>query len=477
MGLLEGETLGLISAWLPYVCAALTLLTVGSLLLVRRLWRSRPRIVRVRFEDRMADLGLQPVRSGMWEGDIGGRRTRIVKLEDPSAEPPLVLEVSTPVPTGSLRLFIGDAEQTAIRGSRHIGDEEFDPWFEVDGEIEDLALLSSDLRRTLRNVAKNARPRIEDGWLTLTGPGNIDINARLAPLVAVASAIEASAIESTARVRRFAQDPDAGVRMRALEILSARPGSPVTAAVAKDRLDDPEPVVRTLAAVLAKDAARLVGIVRSDDAPPGVRRRAAKALQHTGSSEDQVAAATALAAGPTPLHSVAYEMCEPLGNAAESVLIALVASPNMEVARGAAGQLGKVGTIRAIPALREFQERTGQLSGPLRPELAKAIQAVRPKSNPSSRSSQQETIIPARSLGRAESLGAGLIPPSALKPASAKEATLDLGLPLEFDGFEEEGDDEQQTAIAADPTRELPPRAGPKVEQRNTPRKGRRDRW
>jgi hypothetical protein len=489
--------------WLPYLCAALALGGLAMLMLVRRWWRRRPRQIRVGFEDRMADLGLQSTDEGTWEGTIGSRRVRIVRTEDPSSDPPVLIEVSTTVPTGNLRVVIGDAEQTAIRGTRHIGDAEFDPWFEVDGEIEDLAVLSSDLRRTLRNVAKNARPRIEDGWLTLIGPGNIDINARLAPLVAAAMAIEAAAIEPSARVRRFAGDPDAGVRMRALEILSARPASSITALVARDRLDDPEPVVRTLAAVLAKDSARLVTIVQSGDAPPGVRRRAAKALQHTGSEEEQVAAASALATGPTPLHSVAYELCEPLGNVAEAVLITLVGSPNLEVARGAAGQLGKFGSIRAIPALREFQERTGQLAGPLRPELARAIQSMRPKSNvgsspsaPRARS-DQETIIPSRSMSSegarsssssSSSSARGASPrtsppvkkptpaPAPQRPPHPREQTLDLGLPIEFDDeldaeLEELGfGDRRSEDLPGDPTRPAPVRGGtlpePRIERR-----------
>jgi hypothetical protein len=470
--------------WLPYLCVAMALGGLGMLLLVRRWWRRRPRQIRVGFAERMADLGLLDTDEGTWEGELGGRRIRIVRTEDASADPPVLIEVSARVPTGNLRVVIGDAEQTAIRGTRHIGDAEFDPWFEVDGEIEDLALLSSELRRTLRNVAKNARPRIENGWLTLSGPGNLDINARLAPLVAAASSIEAAAIEPSMRVRRFASDPDAGVRMRALEILSARPASAITSLVARDRLDDPEPVVRTLAAVLAKDSARLVTIVQSGDAPPGVRRRAAKALQHTGSEEEQVAAASALATGPTPLHSVAYELCEPLGNVAEAVLITLVGSPNLEVARGAAGQLGKFGSIRAIPALREFQERTGQLAGPLRPELAQAIKSMRPKSNVGSSprpTSDQETIIPARSMTRAPtSKPSRPAPrtgqPPAPRPPNPREQTLDLGLPIDFDDdleaeLEEFGfGDRPSEDLPGDPTRPAPVRRGgvpePRIERR-----------
>lgn len=350
----------------------------------------------------MADLGMEFV-DGTYAGTIDGRQIRISRYEDTASDPPLVMEVSTTVPTGRLTLGIGDSEQTAIRGVRHIGDENFDPWFEVDGELEELALLTAEVRRTLRNSARNTRPRIGVGWLTMIGPGNTDIDSRLAPLVAVASAIQTAAVEPNARVRRFSQDPDPGVRMRCLEILSARPASPLTVSVARERLDDPDPVVRTLAAVLAKESGRLVTIVQSD-APPGVRRRAARALLQTGSKEEQLAAATALAAGPAPLHPVAYELCEPLGGVGEPVLIALVASPNMDVAKGAAGKLGKIGSIRAIPALREFQDRTGQVAGPLRPELAQAIQSMRgkpsipPRGLPAGFSADQISDEPTREL-------------------------------------------------------------------------------
>lgn len=377
--------LGAVSSSLPYACVALAAVTFGVVMLVTRFRRALPRRSHIGFEERMADLGMEAIDDG-YSGTIDGRPIRVIRFEDPASDPPLVMEVSTTVPTGRLTLGIGDSEQTEVRGVRHIGDESFDPWFEVDGEIEELALLTADVRRTLRNAARNTRPRIGVGWLTMSGSGHADIDARLAPLVAVASAIQEAAIDPSTRIRRFSQDPAPGVRMRCLEILSARPASPLTVSVARDRLDDPDPVVRTLAAVLAKESGRLVTIVQSDDAPPGVRRRAARALLQTGSKEEQLAAATALAAGPAPLHPIAWELCEPLGAGGEPVLIALVASPNMDVAKGAAGKLGKIGSIRAIPALREFQDRTGQVAGPLRPELAQAIQSMRPKPSGSPRS-------------------------------------------------------------------------------------------
>lgn len=370
--------LGAVGGSLPYLCLAITAVMVGALLLVtRRLVarRGRQPVRRaVDFDQRMAELGMHHDGDG-WDGQLGGRRVRVVRYEDRKADPPTGLEISTVVPTGQLRVTMSDPELTAIRGSRHIGDAEFDPWFEVEGDLEDIALLTAEVRRAMRNVAKHIRPRIERGWVTVTGPGNADIDTRFAPLVAVASALETAATEPNARIRKFAGDPDSGVRIRCLEMLSSRPASSLSSAVARDRLDDDEPVVRTLAAVLARDSARLVTIAQSADQAAAVRRRAARALMQTGTKDEQMAAATALAAGPPPLHSLAYELCEPLGEDAEPVLITLVASPNDEVARGAAGMLGKVGSIRAIPALREFQSRTGEL-GPLRPELAKAIKAV-----------------------------------------------------------------------------------------------------
>ncbi|MEQ1507977.1 MAG: hypothetical protein ABMB14_37460, partial [Myxococcota bacterium] len=375
--------LGAITQTMPYLCAAIAATLVGAAILATRRSHRAPKRQaprrKVGFEERMRELGL-------------------VEVDDPMDDPPVVLEVSTVVPTGMLQVGIGDAEQTAVRGSRHIGDAEFDPWFEVEGELEDLALLSADVRRILRNVARNTRPRIASGWLTLSGPGNLDVDSRIAPMVAVASAIEAAAVgDPVSRIRRFAQDPDPGVRMRCLEVLSNRPPSPVASAVARDHLDDPDPIVRTLAAVLARDSSRLVSIAQSEDTPPGVRRRAARALLHTGSKEEQFAAATALASGPTPLHSVAYELCEPLGGVAEPVLIELVGSPNLDVAKGAAGRLAKIGTIRAIPALREFQERTGQLEGPLRPELARAIQSLRSTPSLPKRTDEPTRPLPAAS--------------------------------------------------------------------------------
>jgi hypothetical protein len=357
---------------------------VGVVVLLSRFLARRRRAPvyrrKVSFEDRMAELGLQAAEGSpieTWDGELDGRRMRIQRFEDRMSDPPLVLEVSTTIASGQLRVVIGDPEQTAIRGTRHIGDAEFDPWFEVEGELEDLALLTPEVRRTLRNVARNARPRLERGWLSLGGPASVDVDSRIAPMVAVATLLEAAAIEPTARIRRFAQDPDSGVRMRCLEMLSARPSTALTAAVARDRLDDPDPIVKTLAAVLSRDSSRLVSIVQAPENAPGVRRRAARALLETGSDEERFAAATALATGPTPLHKLAYDLCEPLGGAAEPVLITLVGSPNLEVAKGAAGILGRIGTIRSIPALREFQSRTGQLEGPLRPELARAIQSMR----------------------------------------------------------------------------------------------------
>ncbi|MEZ4237862.1 MAG: hypothetical protein R3F59_17280 [Myxococcota bacterium] len=390
---------------------------------------------RLSFEERMAELGLardEGALSETWEGHLGGRRVRVVRFEDRMSDPPLVAEVSTAVPSGQLKVAIGDPEQTAIRGSRHIGDAEFDPWFEVEGDLEDLALLTPELRRTLRNVAHHARPRIQHGWVSLTGPASVDVDSRIAPMVALASLVETAALDASARIRRFAQDPDSGVRLRCLEMLSARPTNTITAAVARDRLDDPDPIVRTLAAVLVGDANRLVAIAQAPEHAPAVRRRAARALLETGSEAQKFAVATSLATGPTPLHKLAYDLVEALGNAAEPVLITLVGSPNAEVARGAAGVLGRIGTIRAIPALREFQSRTGQLEGPLRPELARAIQSMRitPSAN------RRKADAPTRPLTQAETdeqwLDDALLQEETATPAPKRERGRQPSQPSRF---------------------------------------------
>jgi HEAT repeat protein len=163
-------------------------------------------------------------------------------------------------------------------------------------------------------------------------------------------------------------------------MLQSRGQSPLAISIAKARLEDADPTVRTLAAVILKDSQRLVSIATSAEQPAGVRRRAARALMQTGSEADKMEVAKSLATGPAPLHSLAFELSASLGGAAEPVLIQLVGSSNQDVARDAAGRLAKTGSIKAIPALREFQERTGALDGvAVKKELAAAIKSIRPK--------------------------------------------------------------------------------------------------
>src|SRR5262245_28405688 len=89
-----------------------------------------PRPGRTALDERLHDLGFRGG-GGRWEGRTWGRPVRITVLDDPHSDPPVVLEVSTPVPTGDLAVHIDESEHSAQEVlTKRLGDHAFDEWFE-----------------------------------------------------------------------------------------------------------------------------------------------------------------------------------------------------------------------------------------------------------------------------------------------------------------------------------------------------------
>jgi hypothetical protein len=348
------DAISLAAPW----CGGAALLMVGSVMVMAR-GRERteraPRPARMAFEERLRDLGFRNT-GGVWSGRSDGRKIRVRLLDDPQATPPVVQEWTTPVPTGELLVRIGDSEASEVQGSRNrMGDEAFDRWFEVSGSAHDLSLLDAVARRALANAARAARPRIEQGVLVMNAPGPMDVDARLAPLAAVASALASSAaIDPDRRMRQLAsRDPEAGVRLRFFEILALELRGAELIELARASAEDPHPSVRTQAAVILADPVRLLAIVKSEDSPYRDRRKAGAALVDKGDEGQRIEAAVALAQGPVKVHGVALELAMSLWSSSvsvEPVLRMLLASPDAEIARQAESRLSRSAATRPRPA-------------------------------------------------------------------------------------------------------------------------------
>lgn len=337
---LSSEALALAAPW----CAGLVMMVFGAfLLLVRgRVPADRaPRPLRLALEERLQALGFRR-NGGRWDGYAWGRPLRVTMIDD-AREP--VLELATPVPTNTLLVRIGESESSEREAMQNrLGDPPFDRWFEVAGVGDDLSMLDASVRRAMCNAALRARPHLERGLLVLHGAGVGDLDETLAPMMGIATALDAAAkVPPRQRMAALlAKDPAPLVRLRFLEFLASQVGGPDLVSLARGALTDPDPSVRTHAAILLSDTPRVLEVAKLESAPYRARRRAGKYLLERGSDGERLEAAMALAHGPPKVHPVAFELAVSIaggGRAVEGVLQVLAASSVQEVAREAMARL------------------------------------------------------------------------------------------------------------------------------------------
>ncbi len=224
-----------------------------------------------------------------------------------------------------------------------------------------------------------------------------------------------SAGRREALVRRATEDPEPGVRLRALETLEEIGEMPGHAGeVARRLLADPHPEVRlraaatlgeegfeTLAAVVREPSRTDAGEGRARlwweiDAGEGRRHELAEVLDITreGHERRRVRALEllvrrfpaelvrpllreALAAGSRPLTLAALRGVESAGDSSlEEIVVPLLHEPAEEVRVAAVAALGAVGTVTAVPRLRALAGASGTLAFTVRREVDAAVAAI-----------------------------------------------------------------------------------------------------
>lgn len=157
-------------------------------------------------------------------------------------------------------------------------------------------------------------------------------------------------------------EPEEGVRLRTLRyLLRDFREHPATEKTLLALRDDPSIEIRLEVAIARGEAGRktLLALVTDPATPDELAARAARALGTNLPSE--VAEATlgrSLEQGRSELAQACLEALGTLGRAdCEELLVAALSSQREDVALTAAHALGRLGTVAAVPVLRELEER------------------------------------------------------------------------------------------------------------------------
>lgn len=258
------------------------------------------------------------------------------------------------------------------------GDALFDSTIALYGdEVEILAIFNPGNRRAALDLYVGAPFSLKAGRLTLLRSGLVDrpalMEIAVRRLVGWANLLDVDPALIPARLAQAAtDDPEAEVRRRSRNALLTRfTGTPFAASIARDALDDDDPIIRLRAAMALGDeklesiiqcvqSIRLAMSVRLmafeylvDHAPPTVVMPLASSLLHE------------------PGEDVATALCETLWrvdhDAVPPILARLLGdvkqrSMSEPVAIAAAGALGRCGTVEEVPALTAVVEDRGSSS-------------------------------------------------------------------------------------------------------------------
>ncbi len=369
-----------------------------------------------------------------------------VRVEESAGENKAGLRVTVATPPGSGRrippgLKVGGdaAVGRLVRGADLVvGDPAFDAAVRVEGEpaevlgvlgpearAEALALLGREggaavlavapvgggMRVEGERLVVEVRPPVKPARIEAALAKGARFAARLA-LPAGDGGRVGARLEALAR--RATEDPVAGVRLRALEVLGALPGGgDMTRSVARRLLEDSHPGVRLrAAATLGGDAGfeALASIVRSPAPAPrasgipswqvaleaGWPRDLAGALDTSiegyerlrGRALDRLLAGfpaerllpllrEAIDGGSPPLRAAALRGMARSGDSSwEATAHRLLHDEAAEVRAVAVEVLGAAGTVGAVPHLRALAGRSGALDLALRLEIEKAVAAI-----------------------------------------------------------------------------------------------------
>lgn len=243
-----------------------------------------------------------------------------------------------------------------------IGSTRFDERYVIKGEpLAIFALLDAEARE--RFVAA-----LDAGWTLQKGAwtfeifevfDNDDAAARLETGLELARWLKERTCQEVVprMIERVHFDPEAGVRLRALETLVAhevRRDSRVIALLDELRHDE-DPKVRLLSARGREDADAVIAMVLDPDLE---ERPRLEALGELSLMEDGrlMAVASALIHGPglepVALRREALDMLERIGVEAEGVALDALGDREVVVQLGAVRALRAIGTARAVPALR-----------------------------------------------------------------------------------------------------------------------------
>jgi hypothetical protein len=357
------------------------------------------------------------------EGSHGGLRVRI---ETSSAE--AVRPVGRLAVRGLARSLSMQRDDLLARvGEAHgeppveTGDEPFDQALYVRGRpLVARALLDAETRALALAaicggmLGRGATVALADGVLSaqLAGEWSEDTPQRVEGargLVALAHRLEQPEAEEERLSRVARTDALPRVRQLALETLAdAAPGHAVTGKALRRACDDPDPVIRLRAALLAggKPARRaLRALAEREEVPDEVSAAAVDELSGRMAVADlcgivgsalrarpktDLAAVRALArGGPAVVATLvaqlprleaaaavaAVEVLQAIGvRGAQNALIAAAARPDATLRIAVAHALGALGSVRAVPVLRELETDGGDVRSAARAAVA-AIQS------------------------------------------------------------------------------------------------------
>jgi hypothetical protein len=308
---------------------------------------------------------------------------------------------------GTADLVFGDRDV-------EVGDPFFDAELLLQGPAAAVrGLFSAFARERARSVfAMDARVRIGGGTLTaeFADPAQVPAPAewQLKELLALAHSLEPGATDVARLAEIGLRDPQPAVRAMALETLAKEaPESPRTRDVLRQAMRDASPAIRLQAARATGDEGRptlhalaadptiddgtsagavvaLGGYLTFARATPLLDRAVVdgraqtacallKVMGRGGLAEAQVIASvlarvngTDAAGEPSANAAIAQAALESLLDTrvplAEGPFLAALASPSPEIVLAATRGLERVGTVRAVPSLRDVEARGGDLA-------------------------------------------------------------------------------------------------------------------